>query len=192
MLLHGFAELWRFKSFKTAHSTLALSGLQKVIHSSEEPETPSKFSSLSPTRATSSKTHRPNLKVLNINCQSIVNKKAEFQAIIDEHKLDIVVGTDYWLNKNNLNSEIFPKSLVYFSFRQDREADTCGGEALILVKDTLITMEQKQLKTNCELIWVKIDMVTTKPIYIAAYYRPKEGDTDSIQNLGILRTWLHS
>ena len=45
---------------------------------------------------------------------------------------------------------------------------------LILVKDALIATEQKQLKTNCELIWVKIDMVTTKPIYIAAYYRPKE------------------
>ena len=53
----------------------------------------------------------------------------------------------------------------------------------VLIKDTLITTEQKQLKTNCELIWVKIDMVTTKPIYKAAYYRPKEGDTDSISEL---------
>ena len=36
---------------------------------------------------------------------------------------------------------------------------------------------------NCELIWVKIDMVTTKPIYVAEYYRPKEGDTESIAEL---------
>lgn len=26
-------------------------------------------------------------------------------------------------------------------------------------------------------------MVTTKPIYVAAYYRPKEGDTESIAEL---------
>ena len=53
----------------------------------------------------------------------------------------------------------------------------------ILVKDTLIATEQKQLKTNCKLVWVKIDMVTTKPLYIGAYYRPKEGDTESILEL---------
>ena len=53
----------------------------------------------------------------------------------------------------------------------------------ILIKDTRIATEQKQLKTNFDLIWVKIDMVTTKPIYKAAYYRPNEGDIDSISEL---------
>ena len=79
-----------------------------------------------------------------------------------------------------MSSKIFPKSLGYTPFRQDREADTYGGGVFILVKDTHIATEQKQLKTNCELIWVKIDMVTTKPLYVAAYYRPKGGDTESI------------
>ena len=53
----------------------------------------------------------------------------------------------------------------------------------ILVRDTLIATEQKQLKTNCEIIWVKIEIATAKPIYIAAYYRRKEGDTESIVEL---------
>ena len=39
---------------------------------------------------------------------------------------------------NHLSSEIFPKSLGYVSFRQDREADTCGGGVFILVKDTRV------------------------------------------------------
>lgn len=43
----------------------------------------------------------------------------------------------------------------------------------------MIATEQKQLKTNCALIWVKIEMVTSKPLYLAAYYRPKEEDTGS-------------
>ena len=98
-----------------------------------------------PIQATSSKTHKQSLKVLNINCQSIVNKKAEFQAIIDSHNPDIIVGTESWLNKTHLSSEIFPSSLGYTPFRQDREADTCGGGVFILVKNTLIATEQKQL-----------------------------------------------
>ena len=81
---------------------------------------------LNPGRPMSSKTHKQSLKVLNINCQSIVNKKAEFQIIIDNHKPDIVVGTESWLNKTHLSSEVFPNSLGYTPFRQDRETDTCG------------------------------------------------------------------
>ena len=168
----------------TAQSTFSsFSSVNSYSILSEEPKTPSKLRSPLPIRATSSMTHKSNLKVLNINCQSIANKKAEFQAIIDEHKPDIVVGTESWLTKNHLSSEIFPSSLGYTPFRQDREADTSGGGVFILVKDTLLATEQKQLKTNCEVIWVKIDMVTTKPIYIAAYYRRKEGDTQSIAEL---------
>ena len=75
-----------------------------------------------------------------------------------------------------MSSEIFPNSLGYTPFRQDREADTCGGDVFSLVKDTLIATERKQLETNYEIIWIKIETATAKRIYIAAYYRPKEGD----------------
>ena len=160
-----------FSSFSSVNSFSTLS---------EEPVTPSNPRSPSPIRATSSKQA---LTVLNINCRSIINKKAEFQTIIDEHRPDIVVGTESWLTKNHLSSEIFPNSLGYTSFRQDRVTDTCGGGVFILVKDNLIATEQKQLKTNCEIIWVKVDTVTTKPIYVAAYYRPDEGDSESLLEL---------
>ena len=172
-------------NFSTAaHSTFnSFSSVNSYSILSEEPVTPSQPRSPSPTRAMSSKTHKQTFKVLNLNCQSIANKKSEFYAIIDNHKPDIVVGTESWLTKKHLSSEIFPSSLGYIPFRQDREAETCGGGVFILVKDTLIATEQKQLKTNCEIIWVKIEIATAKPIYIAAYYRRKEGDTESIVEL---------
>ena len=44
-----------------------------------------------------------------------------------------------------------------------------GGGVFILVKDIIIATEQKQLKTDCEIIWVKLDIVAAKPLYIAAY-----------------------
>lgn len=80
--------------------------------------------------------HRPspnkiyNLKVLNINCQSLVNKKAEFQALLDLHKPDIVVGTESWLTKDHYDSEFFPQSLGFTPFREDRVTDTIGGWGL--------------------------------------------------------------
>ena len=52
-----------------------------------------------------------------------------------------------------------------------------------MVKDTSIASEQKQLKTECELIWVKIEMATTKPLYVAAYYKPLDGDAKSAAEL---------
>ena len=81
-----------------------------------------------------------------------------------------MVGTASWLTSSHLNSESSPKNLGYTHFRQGREADTHGDGVFVLVKDTFIATEQKQLKTNCEPIWVKIDMVTTKPLYVAVYY----------------------
>ena len=133
--------------------------------------------------------HRPvptkffKLRVLNINCQSLVNKKAEFHALLDLHNPDIVIGTESWLTPNHLDSEFFPHSLGYTPFREDRGAGTVGGGVFILVKDTIIATEQKQLKTDCEIIWVKLDIVAAKPLYIAAYYRPKESDAHSLEEL---------
>ena len=115
-----------FSSFTSVNSYSILS---------EEAVASPRQSSPSPIEATSSKTfpHRDyTLKVLNVNCQSIVNKKAEFQALIDEQKTDIVVGTESWLTQNHMSSEIFPKSLSYTPFRQDREAYTVVVECSFL------------------------------------------------------------
>ena len=123
------------------------------------------------------------LRVLNINCQSLVNKKAEFHALLDLHKPDIVIRAESWLTPYHFDSEFFPKSLGYTPFREDWGADTVGGGVFILVKDTIIATEQKQLKTDCEIIWVKLDIVGAKPLYIAANYRPKESDAQSLEEL---------
>ena len=153
---------------------------------SEEHSKSSKPSSLSPPWATGNKKFSDklyNLKALNINCQSIVNEKSEFHAPLDKLKLDIVVGTESWLTSNHFSIVFFPKSLGFTLFRQAREADTSGGAVFILVTDTFLATEQKQLKTNCEIIWVKIDMIMSKPLYVAAYYRPKKGDVESTAEL---------
>jgi hypothetical protein len=119
----------------------------------------------------------PKLKVICVNFQSIANKKSEFYALLDHHKPDIVVGTESWLTEDHKDCEIFPKFLGYTPFREDRSSK--GGGVFILVKDTILATEQKQLKTNCEILWIKIHLTSCKPLYIAAYYRPKEADVQS-------------
>ena len=121
------------------------------------------------------------MKILNINCQSIINKRSEFQSVLDLEKPDLVIGTESWLNTDYLDSEIFPRSLGYTSFRLDRASGTNGGGVFILVKDTLVASRQKTLETDCEVIWVKIEAAQSKPVYLAAYYRPHENDFHSFE-----------
>ena len=93
------------------------------------------------------------------------------------------MGTESWLTPNHLDSKFFPKSMGFTPFRRDRESGTSGGGVFVLVKDSFIVSEQKQLKTECEIVWVKIEMATNKPLYVAAYYKPKDGDTKSAAEL---------
>ena len=68
-------------------------------------------------------------------------------------------------------------------FRTDSGLHLMGGGVFSLVKDTIIATERKQLKTDCEIIWVKLDIIAAKSLYIAAHYRLKESDAHSLEEL---------
>ena len=42
------------------------------------------------------------MKILNTNCQSIINKRSEFQSVLDLEKPDLFIGTESWLNTDHL------------------------------------------------------------------------------------------
>ena len=48
-----------------------------------------------------------------------------------------------------------------------------------MVRDNLIATKQRQSKTNCEIVWIKLKLDGCKSVYKASYYRPKENDLDS-------------
>ena len=58
-----------------------------------------------------------------------------------------------------------------------------GGGVFILVKDCFVASEQKQFKTNYEIIWVKLNIASAKTLFVAAYYRRKEGDAQAAEEL---------
>ena len=68
-------------------------------------------------------------------------------------------------------------------FRQDRSSR--GGGVLILISKRYIAHRVEQFEMECEILWVKIEIKGSKPLHIAAYYRPHESDSASLDQLQI-------
>ena len=78
--------------------------------------------------------------LININCQSITNKKGDLQSLIDlqspidTHKPDIICAAETWLSKNHRDGEICMSLLDQHDiFRNDRDSRQ-GGGVLIATK----------------------------------------------------------
>ena len=166
---------WSFSSLETSNSFSCLD-----TQTPQPPLTPT------PAKKLSQKFHRKQnpgrLKVLNINFRSVVNKVPEFHCLVDAEKPDIIVGTESWLSPDICNSEVYPPG--YVAFRADRKSKAVrSGGVFILVRDNLRVTEQPEFKADCELIWVKLEVTGSHPLYIGAYYKPHEDDLTSLTEL---------
>ena len=86
------------------------------------------------------------LRLLNINFRSIMNKRAEFIHLIDSLKPDIIVGTETWLSDSIKNSEIIPDNMNFTIYRRDRE-DSYGG-VMIAISKCIPSVRLQDLATN--------------------------------------------
>ena len=117
------------------------------------------------------------------NFQSVVNKGSDLHCLIETERPDIVVGKESWLSPDIWDSELFPPGCT--AYRNVRVSKTTrSGGIFVLVRDTLICAEQPQLRSECEITWVKLEVAGAQPLYLAAFYDPKEDDKD---RLGMLR-----
>ena len=57
-----------------------------------------------------------------------------------------------------------------------------GVGVFIAISSDMICSWEPSLQTDCELLWVKINVVGCKTLYICAFYNPDEGDALSLEN----------
>ena len=137
----------------------------------EDPEShPIPIHTSSPTKSTHKGRKKTPLRIINVNCQSIKNKHGEFLNMIDSTKPDIIIGTESCVNPDIKDNEYFPDT--YSVHRNDRPVGQTGGGVFVAVRRDYISSSVPDLDTDCEIKWVKIEIVGCKTLHICSYYSP--------------------
>ena len=126
------------------------------------------------------KVMRDNIKLININCQSISSKRDKFLALIEDENPDVVVGTESWLTSAHNSGEVFLQQ--YQVFRKDRLSDAHGG-VFIAAKNDLVAVVRDDLSQNdSELLWIQIQTQGSRSAFVGAFYRPPSSDEAYVEN----------
>jgi hypothetical protein len=75
----------------------------------------------------------------------------------------------------------FPKTFILFIVKTEQVEK--GGGVFLAISTDILSSEQPELDTDCEIIWAKVYIIGVKSIYIGAYYKPQENDIESINEL---------
>ena len=106
----------------------------------------------------------------------------QFFSFVELNKPNIIVGTETWLTKEMFDSEFFPPELGFAVYRRDRIGQK-GGGVIILVRSALSSEEKSEFNSDCENLWVQLNLVGSKSVLIGAYYKPHEFDQHSLAGL---------
>ena len=174
-----------FESYiETSNTYSALDSLVESDLNVSQLGEPTATSSPAKPKLSNTKKQTP-LRILNINFQSIKNKKPELDHIISSVKPDIILGTETWLSQETSSYEYFNCS-DYNVYRRDRplnDKSQSHGGVLIVISKSILSEEVIELQTNCENIWAEINLVNARKLIVGCYYRPPSDKGDSLEQL---------
>ena len=87
-----------------------------------------------------------------INARSIVNKKLDLAAMLEESQLHVLAITETFLDTDILDSELNLNS--HSIFRRDRSRK--GGGVMLLVHNSISATRRDDLETDCEALWTEL------------------------------------
>ena len=120
------------------------------------------FPRSNPATSSSKRNTKTKLKGMIINCNGLKSSKhsTEFQALLDLHDPDIVLGTESKLNPDISSYSIFPPS--YSVLRRDRNA--FGGGVFQAIKSDLASIEEPNFNMDgCEALWSSLKIANSRP-----------------------------
>ena len=110
-----------------------------------------------------------------INFCSFRKKNSDLAVCVENYNPDIIIGTETHLDNSVNSSELFPN---YSVIRKGRNFDNSKGGVLIALISDLTGTHRTDLNSNCEIIWVTIEIQGMKDITRDAFYRsPQFGNT---------------
>ena len=80
------------------------------------------------------------------------------------------------------DNEFSPTELGFTVSRRDRIGQK-GGGVIILVRPALSSEEKSEFNSDCENLWVQLNLVESKSVLIGAYYKPHEFDQHRLDEL---------
>ena len=123
---------------------------------------------------------------ITLNCRGLINKARNLAVIIDSLKPDVIIGTESWLYEDFKDGEVFPPG--YTIYRKDR--NRFGGRVFIAVMSHHISYELHEVDTNCEVIWIEMELSSAKNLFIASFCRLPNSSSEVLvelnRSLGLL------
>lgn len=80
------------------------------------------------------------------------------------------------------DSEFSPPELGFTVYRRDR-TDQKGDGVIILINSKFVSVEKAELKSQCENLWVQLNLAGSGSVLIGAYYKPHELDQPSFEEM---------
>ena len=148
-----------------------------IRSSSSSSSTPGSPLAMSSPKASTNRSFRQNLRLLEINFQSVWAKRFEFWSLVDATKPDVIFGCETWLKPTKLNGEFMPDDFI--TYRKDR-GDGYGG--VFLAIHSSLNCHQLDIDTSTDLVAAKI-VNGNQDIIVASLYRPTNNDTTYMEDL---------
>ena len=133
---------------------------------------PSSASSCHDTDASSgifTPTTADNIRIAVVNANSVKGKKPEIAKLCSSTQLDIMVITETKIDSTINSSEFLPQN---YNGHIRRDHNRNGSSVMVAVRNGIVVDEVTIEHLNKEIVWARISIAKSSPLYVLAYYRP--------------------